>query len=201
MKRIRFFTLTELVVGYALIGMLIACGWGMIMFQGKMHARTQREIKKIEQQRATYNSLKRLITSTNGFTPTFYTIHNSQNSTDLVLQFRNGVSRLTPFSGSPLGRLVVDNQSLVLYTWPKPLLQPVRKDDAKTPIAHKEIIMEHVKACSFSFCNRSGDWVSSWPKTHELPLLVRITLRSDQDEEDISYVFPVGTAVCKIPLG
>lgn len=135
-------------------------------------------------------------------------------SQSLIFTFDNGISLDKIFSNNDIGRLFLDSEgNLTLAYWPS----PKRLEKGELPPIKKEILFENVDTLTFSFFvspkkekkqaenneetdtknaaepEPRGDWREQpWLKEfNELPAMVKISIRTKDTKEDMTFIFPI----------
>ena len=124
----------------------------------------------------------------------------------LVFTYDNGFVADPRFSGTVLARLYLSGQTLRLAIWPLP-----RCSSPPNPPMLQEVLLENVESVKFEFYNPPDvtgaskparevfpkptetppfEWTSFWPMTYsQLPALVKITVKRQEDPQTKSFVF------------
>lgn len=133
----------------------------------------------------------------------FFTLESSggfqlPGTTSLIFSYDNEASFDPSLANKVLGRIFVDNEgNLTLLTWPK------RESwkDLGLPSLHREVLMKGVKELKFSFFvlpnskedpppNAAWQTAGFSKDQKELPAAIKLTLKTNEDQEKI-YYFPI----------
>jgi prepilin-type N-terminal cleavage/methylation domain-containing protein len=128
----------------------------------------------------------------------FYTEEPTEKNerTALVLTFEQGAQREIRLAQDPLAKLYFDPQTheLILFLWPNPARYSPK--DFHT-VEEREVLFKNIADCTIEFWTpppkgslEPAKWVNVWPRTSELPHLVKITCQRTEGDA-LVLAFPV----------
>ncbi len=189
MKKKRYFFLLEIVVALGLLSLIL-----LALFSFYVHfSRAERklnlvrtELIPLQQMRVRLNQLFSAILSPQGQSSTFHT-----EGGELVFVFDNGVDPEPIFSGAIRGKLYRNGSKQFVFEQ-SPIgegTQPLRREILLSKVDRLEFQFFHVKRL---YNDGRGEWQVEWlTKQHELPSMVRLSLkREDKEEEKFAFLVP-----------
>jgi hypothetical protein len=206
-RKIRFFTLIEVLIASALTLIILAVLIGAY-FQAQ-NAVLEGERRRMElwpkrtfamRMEALFLHISEAEPEKQIFSSTtaqggFY----APGSQTLLFAFDNGVANELSFTGEVLGRLFVDSRDrLTLLIWPA---RSKWKEDLPDP--RREVLLTGVKKLTFQFLalpeNGAPQWKEQWNKEDkEIPGMVKMNLTySDNKEESFIFLIPQIVGVVK----
>jgi type II secretory pathway pseudopilin PulG len=189
MKKNRYFFLLEIVVALGLLSLILLALFSFyVQFSRAEHKLelVRTEMIPLQQMRVRLNQLFGALLPPQGQASTFHT-----DGEALIFVFDNGVDPEPIFSGAIRGKLYRNGSEQFVFEQ-SPIgegTQPLRREILSSKVERMEFQFFHVKRL---YNDARGEWQTEWPsKQHELPPMVRLSLkRADKEEEKFAFLVP-----------
>ncbi|MEK7781817.1 MAG: type II secretion system protein [Verrucomicrobiota bacterium] len=206
-RRCRAFTLVEILLAFAIFGMVLlaiyAC-WTLILKSSKIG---QDAAAQIQRERVAINTIKEALGGVVSYqsAPQYYTFL-ADNDENGHLSFAARLPEVFPrngmmaFKGYEVRRVnfSVENgpdsqRQLVLRQ--TPLLREMHRDEEEFPF----VVARGVNKLEMEFWdNRKNDWVDEWTRTNELPKMIKFKLEFHRTNPNQPYAQPVKEEILDI---
>ena len=184
----RYFFLLEIVVALGLLSLILLALFSFyVQFSRAEHKLdlVRTELIPIQHMRVRLNQLFSALLPPEGQSSTFHT-----EGGEVMFVFDNGVDPEPIFSGAIRGKLYLDGSGQFVFEQ-SPLGEgnlPLRREILCSKVEQMEFQFFHVKRL---YNDARGEWQTEWPaKQHELPPMVRLSLKKGGKEEKFAFLVP-----------
>ncbi len=182
----RYITLIELLVALLLAAVLYSGLFGFYSQMNKTAARLDSEREETEEwlfmQARLAHCFNNLVCAqgslmNKGNQKYFFFEDNA-----LVFSYNSGHNKESPFSGTTLGKIELNDNKLILRRWPLPLKKPL--------LLQKEVLIEKTTSMQLFFYEK-GEWQERWPfdKKSAAPEFIKLELQRTDSLEPSIFVF------------